>query len=102
MIDAAAGVLLGDRPPALVRGTRDLARDLLAIAGVPARREPGYDFEVTRVCGQLATWVLYAAIGFVIVTDPGVDWPVWLFWIGVALALVAAETVSRRRRGVAA
>ena len=34
--------------------------------------------------------MLYAAIGFVIVTDPGVDWPVWLFWIGVALALVAA------------
>jgi len=49
----------------------------------------------------LATWVLYAAIGLVIVTDPGVDWPVWLFWAGVALALVAAaQYVQKARREV--
>ena len=40
--------------------------------------------------GKLATWVLYLAIGLVIVTDDGIDWPLWLFWIGVGLALVAA------------
>jgi len=58
----------------------------------------GYDFEVSRV-GKLATWVLYAAIGLVIVTNDGVDWPVWLFWIGVGLALVAAaQYVGKARR----
>ena len=62
----------------------------------------GYDFEVTRV-GKLATWVLYLAIGLVIVTNDGTDWPVWLFWIGVGLALVAAlQYVQKARREVKA
>ena len=57
---------------------------------------------MTRV-GKLATWVLYASIGFVIVTDKGVDWPVWLFWIGVGLALIAAlQYMQKARREVKA
>jgi phosphatidylglycerophosphate synthase len=45
--------------------------------------------------------VLYAAITFVLVTDDGVDWPVWLFWLGVALALVAAvQYLLKARREV--
>src|ERR1044072_358816 len=100
MIDAAAVMLwVTDRLPwyaALVI----LARDLFMVAGYKLVVNRGYDFEVSRV-GKLATWVLYASIGFVIVTDPGVDWPVWLFWGGVALALVAAgQYVSKARREV--
>ena len=79
-----------------------LARDLFMIAGYKLVANRGYDFEVTRV-GKLATWVLYLAIGLVLVTDPGVDWPVWLFWIGVGLALVAAlQYVQKARREVKA
>ena len=102
MIDAAALMLwLTGRLPwyaALVI----LARDALMVAGYRLVVRRGYDFEVTRV-GKLATWVLYAAIGLVLVTDDGVDWPVWLFWTGVALALVAAaQYVQKARREVAA
>jgi CDP-diacylglycerol---glycerol-3-phosphate 3-phosphatidyltransferase len=102
MIDAAAIMLwVTDRLPwyaALVI----LARDLLMIAGYRLVADRGYDFEVTRV-GKLATWVLYASIGFVIVTDKGVDWPVWLFWIGVGLALIAAlQYMQKARREVKA
>jgi CDP-diacylglycerol---glycerol-3-phosphate 3-phosphatidyltransferase len=78
-----------------------LARDTLMVAGYRLVVNRGYDFEVSRV-GKLATWVLYAALGFVLVTDDGVSWPVWLFWIGVALALVAAaQYVLKARREVA-
>ena len=100
MIDAAAVMLwVTGRLPwyaALVI----LLRDLIMVAGYRLVVNRGYDFEVSRV-GKLATWVLYAAIGLVIVTDDGVDWPVWLFWFGVALALVAAaQYVLKARREV--
>ncbi len=102
MIDAAAVMLwVTGRLPwyaALVI----LSRDLLMVVGYRLVANRGYDFEVTRV-GKLATWVLYLAIGLVLVTDPGVDWPVWLFWIGVGLALVAtAQYVQKARREVSA
>jgi CDP-diacylglycerol--glycerol-3-phosphate 3-phosphatidyltransferase len=100
MIDAAAVMLwITGRLPwyaALVI----LARDVLMVAGYRFVVNRGYDFEVSRV-GKLATWVLYAALTFVLVTDDGVDWPVWLFWLGVALALVAAaQYVLKARREV--
>ena len=98
MIDAAAVMLwVTGRLPwyaALVI----LLRDAIMVGGYKLVVNRGYDFEVTRV-GKLATWVLYLAIGLVIVTNEGVDWPVWLFWIGVALALVAAaQYVAKARR----
>jgi hypothetical protein len=34
--------------------------------------------------------VLYAAIAFRIVTHDHTAWPLWLFWIGLAGAVVAA------------
>jgi hypothetical protein len=42
-----------------------------------------------NLIGKGATWVLYAAIGFRIVTDGGTAWPLWLFWIGVGGAVAA-------------
>jgi len=98
MIDAAAVMLwVTGRLPwyaALVI----LLRDAVMVGGDKFVVDRGYDFEVSRV-GKLATWVLYAAIGLVIVTNDGVDWPVWLFWIGVGLALVAAaQYVGKARR----
>jgi CDP-diacylglycerol--glycerol-3-phosphate 3-phosphatidyltransferase len=100
MIDAAAVMLwVTGRLPwyaALVI----LARDLIMVAGYRLVVNRGYDFEVSRV-GKLATWVLYAAITFVLVTDEGVEWPVWLFWLGVALALVAGvQYLLKARREV--
>jgi CDP-diacylglycerol--glycerol-3-phosphate 3-phosphatidyltransferase len=100
MIDAAAIMLLIDGRLPWYASAVILARDFLMVAGYRLVVPRGYDFEVSRL-GKLATWVLYASIGLVIVTDDGVDWPVWLFWIGVALALVAAfQYLQKARREV--
>ena len=57
-----------------------------------ARADPadrGYSALPVHFLGKAATWVLYASIAFILVTDPGTDWPLWLFWSGVALASLA-------------
>jgi CDP-diacylglycerol--glycerol-3-phosphate 3-phosphatidyltransferase len=78
-----------------------LARDLVLVAGYKLVVPRGYDFEV-KFLGKLATWVLYASLAFVIVTEQGTDWPLWLFWLGVALAVGAAvQYVAKARREVA-
>jgi CDP-diacylglycerol--glycerol-3-phosphate 3-phosphatidyltransferase len=78
-----------------------LARDLVLVLGYKLVVPRGYDFEVSFL-GKLATWILYASLAFVIVTPKGTDWPLVLFWIGVALAVVAAvEYVLRARRTLA-
>ena len=100
MIDAAAIMLLVDGRLPWYASAVILARDFLMVAGYRLVVPRGYDFEVSRL-GKLATWVLYASIGLVIVTDDGVDWPVWLFWVGVALALVAGfQYLQKARREV--
>jgi phosphatidylglycerophosphate synthase len=48
----------------------------------------GYEFQV-NLLGKAATWLLYAAIAFVMVTHDGASWPLWIFWIGLALAVAA-------------
>jgi hypothetical protein len=42
------------------------------------------------VIGKAATWILYAGVGFLLVTHRSTHWPYWVFWTGLALALVAA------------
>ena len=88
MIDAAVVLLwFYDRLPwpALVL---ILVRDGVLVLGTPAAMRRGYEFSVSFL-GKAATWVLYAALAFILVTDAGTDWPVALFWSGVALALAA-------------
>ena len=48
----------------------------------------GYDFSVS-FSGKLATWILYASLGFVLVTHAGTTWPLVIFWIGFGLAVAA-------------
>lgn len=78
-----------------------LARDLVLVLGYKLVVPRGYEFEVSFL-GKLATWVLYGSLAFVIVTAKGTEWPLVLFWIGVALAVAAAvEYVLRARRTLA-
>jgi CDP-diacylglycerol--glycerol-3-phosphate 3-phosphatidyltransferase len=89
MIDAAViALFLHDRLPwpavLLVVG-----RDIAMIAGYRLVVPRGYDFSVSFL-GKLATWLLYASLALLMVTDPGTDWPLWIFWTGVALAVAAA------------
>jgi CDP-diacylglycerol--glycerol-3-phosphate 3-phosphatidyltransferase len=65
-----------------------LVRDGVLLVGTPAALRRGYDFSVSFL-GKAATWILYAALSFVLVTEPGTDWPLVLFWIGVGVALAA-------------
>ena len=101
MIDAAAVMLWVTGRLPWYAALIILSRDLIMVAGYKLVVGRGYDFEVSRV-GKLATWVLYASMTFLLVTGEGTAWPVWLFWIGVALALVAAaQYVLKARREVA-
>ena len=89
MIDAAVVLLwLDDRLPLLALAVV-LARDALLIGGYRLVKERGYEFSVSSA-GKVATWVLYAGVTGVIASDRGTDWPLWLFWAGVALAVAAA------------
>src|SRR5881398_1381452 len=63
-------------------------RDVLLLAGYKPAVERGYRFEV-NLLGKLATWLLYASLGFIMVTRDGTTWPIVIFWIGFALAVAA-------------
>ena len=97
MIDAAVLLLfIDDRLPwpGLVIV---FARDLLLIAGARVVRPHGYEFSVNFL-GKTATWILYLAVGCVIVTHRGDRWPLFLFWVGVGLAVVAGVVYAAGAR----
>ena len=99
MIDAAVLLLIhADRLPwaALLIP----ARDLVALVGTPIVMGRGYEFQVNFL-GKAATWLLYASLGFIMVTHKGTQWPLWLFWTGLALAFVSlGEYIAKARREV--
>ena len=74
-----------------------LARDLALVLGYKLIAPRGFELEVTFL-GKLATWILYAALGFVLVTEEGTAWPLVLLWIGIALAVTAGVQYVRRAR----
>jgi CDP-diacylglycerol--glycerol-3-phosphate 3-phosphatidyltransferase len=77
-----------------------VGRDALLMAGYKLLVPRGYDFEVNFL-GKAATWLLYASLAFTMVTTPGTDWPLWLFWAGVALAVLAGtQYLLKARREV--
>ncbi len=89
MIDAAVIllVLVHHRLPWIALAII-VARDALLIGGYKLFMPRGYELSVNFL-GKAATWLLYAALAFVMVTREGTDWPLWLFWAGVALAVAA-------------
>ena len=97
MIDAAAVMLwIGGRMPWYAAAVI-LARDLALVAGYKLVVPRGYSFEVNRL-GKIATWGLYASLTFLLVTGDDVAWPLWLFWVALALALLAAAQYVRKAR----
>jgi CDP-diacylglycerol--glycerol-3-phosphate 3-phosphatidyltransferase len=88
MIDAAVVLLwLDDRLPWLALAII-VGRDIVLVGGYKLVVPRGYDFSVSFL-GKLATWVLYASLAFIMVTSAGTDWPLWLFWTGIVLAVAA-------------
>jgi len=87
MIDAAVILLWhADRLPWIALAIP--LRDVALMVGYKLVVGRGYDFSV-NLAGKAATWLLYAALAFVMVTRKGEDWPLWIFWSGVALAAIA-------------
>ncbi len=89
MIDTAVVMLvLADRLPWAALAVI-IARDAFLIVGTKVVLPRGYEFSVSLL-GKAATWVLYAGVAFLLVTVPGTQWPLWLFWIGLGMAVAAA------------
>jgi CDP-diacylglycerol--glycerol-3-phosphate 3-phosphatidyltransferase len=77
-----------------------LLRDLLLVGGYKLVVPRGYEFEVSFL-GKAATWGLYASLALVLVTERDTWWPLALFWVSLALAVVAAlQYVAKARREV--
>ncbi len=99
MIDTAVVLLVAlDRLPwiALII----LLRDLILVGGYRFVVPKDYELEVSRL-GKIATWGLYASIGFVLVTSEGTTWPIVCFWINLALAVIAAgQYILKARSGL--
>jgi CDP-diacylglycerol--glycerol-3-phosphate 3-phosphatidyltransferase len=72
-------------------------RDLVLLAGWRILAPQGIELDV-NLLGKAATWFLYAAIGFRIVTHDATRWPVWLFWIGLGAAVAAGMFYVRDAR----
>jgi len=75
------------------------ARDLLLLVGWRILAPRGVDLDVNAI-GKGATWLLYAGIGFRIVTHDHTSWPLWVFWFGVGGAVAAAMFYVRDARKV--
>jgi CDP-diacylglycerol--glycerol-3-phosphate 3-phosphatidyltransferase len=102
MIDAAVIMLwLDDRLPFVALGLIVL-RDVVLVGGYRVFAGRGMDLNVSML-GKVATWILYASLFLIIVTPSGTNWPLWLFWIGLALAIAAGiryvSDTLRRSRG---
>jgi CDP-diacylglycerol--glycerol-3-phosphate 3-phosphatidyltransferase len=78
---------------ALLIPMRDLA--LMVLTPVMIRR--GYRFEVNTL-GKAATWLLFLGVGCSMVTHPSTEWPLWIFWAGVALALASLGLYAAKAR----
>jgi CDP-diacylglycerol--glycerol-3-phosphate 3-phosphatidyltransferase len=76
------------------------ARDVVLIAGYRLVARRGYDFHV-NVLGKVATWLLYLSLGLMMVTHAATRFPVWIFWVGFALAVASfAGYLLKARREV--
>jgi CDP-diacylglycerol---glycerol-3-phosphate 3-phosphatidyltransferase len=65
-----------------------LGRDVLLLAGYKTIAPQGYELNVNFL-GKAATWLLYLGIGCLIVTHRSTEWPYWIFWTGLVLAVGA-------------
>ena len=95
MIGAAAILMLATGRIPLVAALVILGRDVLLVLGYRLLSPSGYELDVTFL-GKTATWVLYAALGFVLVTEEGTTWPLVVLWIGIALSLAAGAQYALR------
>ena len=89
MIDAAVLLLFFAARLPWVGIVIVFGRDVLLIVGGRFAQPRGYEFSVNFL-GKTATWILYLAVGCILITYSSDEWPLVLFWVGVGLAVAAA------------
>jgi len=100
MIDSAAILLALEGKLPWVGAAIIVLRDALLVGGYRLLMPRGYELNVTML-GKLATWLLYLSVGILTVTGHDTEWPLWLFWFALGLALAAAaQYVVKARREV--
>ena len=72
-------------------------RDLALMVLTPVMVQRGYKFEVNTI-GKAATWLLYLGVGCSMVTRPSTSWPLWIFWVGVGLAIASLGLYAAKAR----
>ena len=97
MIDTAVILMWATGRMPLAATVIIVGRDLVLVLGYKLLAPRGLELEVTFL-GKLATWVLYAALCFLLVTEEGTAWPRVILWIGIALALGAGVQYLLRGR----
>ena len=95
MIGTAAILMLATGRIPLLAAIVILARDVLLVLGYPLLSPRGYELEVAFL-GKAATWVLYAALALVLVTEEGTTWPLVILWTGIGLSLAAGAQYALR------
>ena len=101
MIDSAAILLALEGKLPWVGAAIIVLRDALLVGGYRLLMPRGYELNVTML-GKIATWLLYLAVGILTVTGHATEWPLWLFWLALGIALAAAaQYVVQARREVA-
>jgi CDP-diacylglycerol--glycerol-3-phosphate 3-phosphatidyltransferase len=95
MIGTAAILMLATGRIPLLAALVIVTRDVLLVLGYPLLSPRGFELDVTFL-GKAATWVIYAALAFVLVTDEGTTWPLVILWIGIALSLGAGAQYGVR------
>jgi CDP-diacylglycerol--glycerol-3-phosphate 3-phosphatidyltransferase len=95
MIGTAAILMLATGRIPLIAALVILGRDVLLVLGYPLLSPGGYELEVTFL-GKAATWVLYAALALVLVTEEGTTWPLVILWVGIVLSLGAGAQYALR------
>jgi cardiolipin synthase (CMP-forming) len=95
MIGTAAVLMLATGRIPILAALVIIARDVILVLGYKLLSPGGYELDVTFL-GKTATWVLYASLGFVLVTPEDTTWPLVLLWIGIALSLGAAAQYALR------
>ncbi|MBA3787855.1 MAG: CDP-diacylglycerol--glycerol-3-phosphate 3-phosphatidyltransferase [Actinobacteria bacterium] len=73
-------------------------RDVILVGGYRLLMPKGVELSVSLM-GKVATWLLYLSVGILTVVGHETEWPLWLFWVALGLALLAAAqyVVTARR-----
>jgi CDP-diacylglycerol---glycerol-3-phosphate 3-phosphatidyltransferase len=76
-----------------------LVRDVVLVGGYKLLEPRGYELDV-NLLGKGATLVLYSALALTLATNEGTEWPLWIFWAGLVLAVAAGVQylVEARRK----